>query len=59
MNIAFDSDGKVMIIKKENIESKSSLMIYVNNQITDGQVINQSNDYNLKEKSEKTNNRQS
>ena len=59
MNIAFDSDGKVMIIKKENIESKSSLMIYLNNQITDGQVINQSNDYNLKEKSEKTNNRQS
>ena len=59
MNIAFDSDGKVMIIKKENIESKSSLMIYVNNQITDGQVINQSNEYNLKEKSEKTNNRQS
>lgn len=40
MNIAFDSDGKVMIVKKENIESKSSLMILVNNQITDGEVIN-------------------
>ena len=47
MNIAFDSDGKVMIIKRENIESKSSIMIYVNNQITDGEVINQSNGFNL------------
>ena len=40
MNIAFDSDGKVIFVKKENMESKSSLMVYVNNQITDGSVIN-------------------
>jgi hypothetical protein len=40
MNIAFDSDGKVIFVKRENNESRLSLMVYANNKVTDGGVIN-------------------
>jgi hypothetical protein len=40
MNIAFDSDGKVIFVKRENVESRLSLMVYANNHVTDGGVIN-------------------